>query len=146
MRFDLEAFADKCNVSILIVPEDKDADLGKVVSSILRLSSANVDYSAMLNNAPLSVRIILGSVKDAYGGSLSFNNLHFEGFVLIGDKGDVVVSGRLNPCGESQVAPIVEFVNKLMETLMRVYGNIIGSINIYSLAGRLEIEVSTTPK
>lgn len=146
MDFELEAFLNGCDVFVLVKPKSEGDDLGKVMSSILRWSITNVD-NVNISNAPLSVRLALGNINEAYGGSLSLDNDEFNGLLLVGEEGTVVLSGRFKSCVRD-TSPIlaIELSNKLVNSLMSVYGNISSLVYVYRLVEKSAVEASTIPE
>lgn len=142
----MEVFLNGCDVFILIKPRSEGEELGKVMSSILRWSTTSADNVNMIN-APLSIRLALGDVNEVYGGSLSLDNDEFNGLLLVGEEGDVVLSGRFKSCVRD-TSPVlaIELANKLVNSLMSVYGNITSSVYVYRLVEKSTVEASTIPE
>lgn len=146
MNFEVEVVIIGCNVFILIKPESKEAEVGKVISSVLRWGSINIDEVNTVG-MPLMMRLLLNNAVEAYGGSLSLDNDEFRGALLIGERGNVVLSGEFKQCkGELQSTVINDLSNKLINMLMSIYGNVTSTIYVYRFVERLNIEASTLPQ
>ena len=145
MKLEIEAYITGCSVFLLIKPESEEAEFGKVMSSVLRWGAVNPS-EVNLTNAPLSIRHVLGNVTEAYGGSLGLDNEEFEGMLLVGSGGNVVVNGRFKSCtGEVPIGIVNDLAGKLVNSLMSIYGTVTSLVHIYKFTGRLTMEASTLP-
>ncbi|MGC9137381.1 hypothetical protein [Caldivirga sp.] len=146
MDFELEVFLNGCDVFMLIKPRNEETELGRVMSSILRWSITNADEANIIN-APLAARLALGGINEAYGGSLSLDNDEFNGLLLVGEGGNVMLSGRFKSCVRDTSSILaIELSNKLVNSLMSVYSNISSSIYVYRLVEKSTVEASTIPE